>query len=115
MYKSESDLQARCYQWFHNNYSQYRGCLFAVPNGGKRDKREAMALKATGVVSGVSDMIFYFFGDTHFIEMKMPNGKQSENQKKFMDNVTMHYGKGHYHIIRSEVEFQELIKSIIKI
>mgnify|MGYP000046985433 FL=1 len=58
--QSENALQQKCYFWFHNTYPEYRGLLFAVPNGGKRTKREAKTLKLTGVVSGVSDMIFLF-------------------------------------------------------
>ena len=30
--------------------------VFAVPNGGKRDKREAVRLKAEGVLAGVPDL-----------------------------------------------------------
>jgi hypothetical protein len=62
MKKSEDRIQQECYRWFHNTYPELRGLLFHVPNGGKRDGREAKKLKTMGVVPGVADLIFLYNG-----------------------------------------------------
>lgn len=63
--------------------------VFAVPNGGSRNLREAVNLKAQGVMAGVSDLILLIPGKVYFIEIKNPNGKgrQSPAQREFEDNV----------------------------
>lgn len=80
----ESKLQEACVNWFRYQYPQYRELLFAVPNGGWRNKTVAAILKAEGVVPGVSDLILLKSnGQYHSlcIEMKTPVGRQSERQK----------------------------------
>lgn len=52
--------------------------LFAIPNGGYRDKREAAKLKAMGVKAGVPDLclpvpMYYWHG--LYIELKRPDSK----------------------------------------
>ena len=46
-YKSENRIQQECYMWFHNTYPEYRGLLFAVPNGGARSAIEGKLFKQT--------------------------------------------------------------------
>jgi hypothetical protein len=78
-----------------------------VPNGGLRNKREAVKLKATGLVSGVSDLIVVKPDEVVFVEVKTDTGVQSENQKKFQQKVeAMGY---RYLLIRSLNEFKEKI------
>ena len=60
--------------------------VFAVPNGGSRNAREAHNLRLQGVMPGVSDLVVLLpEGRTVFIELKNPNGKgrQSPAQKDF--------------------------------
>lgn len=57
---TESQLQAKCYQWAHNTFPSLRGCIFSVPNGGTRNRIEATQLKATGLVPGIPDMLIVF-------------------------------------------------------
>lgn len=70
--------------------------LFAVPNGGERDRIVAGRMKAEGVKSGVADLMLPvarggYFG--LFIEMKRHNGGTvSESQTKFLEFV----GRGGY-------------------
>lgn len=109
---SEDQLQAACFKWFDNTYPEYRGTLFAVPNGGSRDKREANKLKATGVVAGVSDMIWVLPVNVEFIEMKLPGKTQQENQKEFERKVK--YLGHNYTVIFSLWNFQNFVKSKIK-
>lgn len=106
--KTEEQLQAACFQWFDRTYPALRGSLFAVPNGGERTVRGAMALKATGVVAGVSDLILVLIGRVVFIELKFEKGRQSDAQVRFQAMVEK---RGHkYYVVNSLWIFQELIK-----
>lgn len=53
----ESQLQINCVAWFRLRYSSVADMLFAVGNGGKRNRVEAAIMKAEGVTAGVSDLI----------------------------------------------------------
>ena len=54
---------------------------FAVPNGGKRNAREAARMKMMGVRPGVPDLCLLFPGGrTIFLELKAPKGKLSPHQ-----------------------------------
>lgn len=55
---SEDAHQAALFCWAALNIKQYPKLkwLFAIPNGGSRDIREATKLKATGVKRGVPDI-----------------------------------------------------------
>jgi hypothetical protein len=64
----------------------------SVPNGGKRNPREAALLKAEGVQAGVPDWLCFearVFADAHYrgiaIEFKSPSGKGrvSESQDRW--------------------------------
>lgn len=61
----------------------YPGVLiFAIPNGGKRGKREAQKLKAEGVVPGIPDLCVPEWGPL-WIEMKrQKTGRVSKVQKE---------------------------------
>lgn len=52
----EHELQKSCVKWFRLQYPEYTNLLFAIPNGGKRNAREAARLKAEGVTPGVPDL-----------------------------------------------------------
>ena len=59
--------------------------MFAVPNGGKRDLKEAAKMKAEGVTAGVSDiMLLVAKGGFHgyCIEMKAPGKLKGESQEQ---------------------------------
>lgn len=77
---SEDQLQAYIYKKFHNVFTDFRKQLFSVPNGGKRDKREANKLKATGLVSGIPDLVFFAEETLIFFELKTGSGSLSPNQ-----------------------------------
>lgn len=109
---SEEKLQAECFTWFWNTYPKLRRTLFAVPNGGARNKMEASRMKATGTVAGVSDLIWVLPDQVIFIEMKTKTGAQSKEQKEFEAMVGAH---GHdYVIIRSADEFRALIFNLLR-
>tara|TARA_R110002126_G_scaffold241476_1_gene384862 strand:- start:87 stop:395 length:309 start_codon:yes stop_codon:yes gene_type:complete len=65
--------------WFRRNYPEHK--IFAIPNGGKRAKAEALRLKNEGVLAGVHDL--FVPGLKLWIEMKethkqKPSDKQIE-------------------------------------
>ena len=82
----ESKLQIQCVTWFKYQYPHLAPLMFAVPNGGSRDKREAAIMKAEGITAGVSDLILNIRGGLHTqlaIEMKGVKGRQSPEQKRY--------------------------------
>ena len=88
----ESDLQIACVRWFAMQYPQYRGLLFAVPNGGSRNRIEAARMKAEGTVAGVGDLIL-LVPRGHFgalcIELKTETGRLSPAQKEWLKRAEM--------------------------
>ena len=106
MQKSESKIQQEIVIWYRNNNLNNNNIIFSVPNEGKSAK-EQMFKKATGLMSGVSDLICINNGEVLFIECKDLKGKQSENQKDFQKTIELQGFK--YHLVRSLEEFQKII------
>jgi len=106
---SEDQIQAACYQWLHNNYPSLRGLFFSVPNGSSRDIREAVKLKATGLVPGIPDCVLVWPVVVGF-EFKTDIGKVSDVQGKIhskwrLAGLTVH-------VVRSVDQFKSLIMDI---
>lgn len=105
----ESNIQAACVRYFAYAYPQYRGLLFAVPNGGKRGAVTARIMKAEGVVSGVANLLLLVPNATHHalaIEMKTDKGRQSDAQKAWQQAVE---AQGYrYEVVRSLTECIDL-------
>ena len=57
MRAKESSLQQECVRLFRLFYPDFAPLFFAVPNGSRREAREAVRLKAEGVWPGVADML----------------------------------------------------------
>lgn len=117
MFTSEDKLQSECYKWANNNFClkihNPRCRIFSVPNGGLRNRVEAMKLQATGLTAGVSDLIALFpNGLCVFFEAKIENGKQSDKQIDF-ENSVKDLGFN-YHVFRSLDEFKEQFNNYIK-
>lgn len=112
----EHRLQCTCVNWFNYQYPQFRGCLFAVPNGGRRDAVTAAKLKAEGVIAGVSDLILLrcnkFYGAL-LIEMKTRTGRQRETQKEW-ENKVCSTGRYKYVVCRSLDDFMDEINDYLK-
>ena len=86
---AEDDHQAAVIAWARLNERKFPALrwLFHVPNGGKRNAREAARLQAQGVIAGVADLVLpYPSREYHglFIELKAEGGKLSENQRAFL-------------------------------
>ena len=74
-------------RWMSGKYPELE-LLFHIPNGGRRDRREAAHLKRLGVKPGVSDLFLPVpRGGYHglWIEMKAPEGTLSMAQKEWLE------------------------------
>lgn len=93
---TERQEQITTVTWFRLQYKKYANCLMSIPNGAflhgneKQRKRQMSALKAEGLVNGVSDLFLMASrGGYHglFLEMK-DKGKTksslSDAQKEHM-------------------------------
>lgn len=110
----ESEIQKTCVKWFTLQFPDLRPVLFAVGNGGARNRIEAAIMKGEGVTAGVADVLFLYPNGTHHgmcIEFKTPSGRQSDSQKMFARNVEKHGYK--YIIVRSVEQFIDEMKSYI--
>lgn len=81
---SEHSHQAAIFCWANQNLQKYPDLkwLFAIPNGGARDKRTGAKLKAEGVKPGVPDMFLMAKRGRYaglWIELKKPakDGKKA--------------------------------------
>jgi hypothetical protein len=66
-----------------------------------------------GMVAGVSDLLWLHKGRLWCIELKTEDGRQSQAQKDWQKAI-MKQG-GVYYMVRSEKEFQDLVKKVITI
>ena len=84
----EDDLQKACVSWFRYQYR--RRLIFAVPNGGKRNAREAARMKDQGVTAGVPDLcIPEPVNGYHglWVELKVGKNKLTENQSDMIRDL----------------------------
>lgn len=93
MNHNESDEQQSLFQWAKLTQTQYPelSLLHSIPNGGKRNIREAARLKKEGALAGVSDIFLPVArGDYHglYIELKVKGGKLSDHQKWWIEETT---------------------------
>jgi len=112
----ESKLQQNIVKYLREN----KIFVFAVGNGGRRNKIEAKIMNGEGVLAGVSDLIILFPKRTVFVEIKKEdviyeNGKkiikktyQNKNQKIFESNVVKLGFE--YYIWRSLEDAVEFVK-----
>ena len=90
--RSEDTEQINVILWANHNIDRYPELrwLFHVPNGGSRNKAEAVKLKQMGVKEGVSDLCLPFPRGMYcglFIEMKFRRNRQQDTQKEFLANM----------------------------
>lgn len=108
----ESDLQITCVTWFKWTYPKV--LIFAIPNGGARSAITGAILKREGALAGVADL---FIGARKglfcglFIEMKLPDTKQSPQQKDFQ-KAALEAGYC-YKISRTYEEFQQMVRDYL--
>ena len=88
----EDSEQIALMKWAAFSLGKYPelGLLFHIPNGGLRGKAEAARFKQMGVKSGVPDLFLPISkSGAHglFIEMKVPGGRVSPEQKKWINEL----------------------------
>lgn len=96
--RSEDTEQMAVIQWaqYHMNRYPELKWLHHCPNGGSRNKKEAVKLKQMGVKAGVSDLCLPYPKGIYcglYIEMKYGNNRQQESQKEFLADME---GAGHF-------------------
>ena len=90
----EDREQAALIQWAFYEAGRLPGVdlLYAIPNGGSRNKMEAVNLKRTGVKAGVPDLFLPVARNGKhglYIEMKRrEGGRVSDLQKEWIEKLT---------------------------
>lgn len=115
MKQEEHNMQVACVCWFRMQYSVRSALLFAVPNGGRRDRVTGAKLKAEGTLAGVADMLLLCPSSRYHglcIEFKTQKGRQSEAQKTFQRKVE---GAGYaYCVVRSIGDFMNVVAAYFR-
>lgn len=113
MRELEHNLQVSCVRWFR---LKHRGCLiYAVPNGGQRNKIVAAKLKSEGVTSGVPDLhipIANRFYHGLYIEMKVKPNTPTESQIEMMNQLRLNGYK--CEVCYSLDEFMRVVNEYMK-
>jgi hypothetical protein len=89
--------------------------IFAIPNGGHRNAREAAIMKSEGVTAGVSDVILLVARGGYnslCIEFKTDKGRQTDLQKEWQQEAEKQGNK--YVICRNFDEFRTQIVDYLK-
>lgn len=90
---NEAYEQIKLFNWVayaRNTYPQL-DLLYHVPNGGKRNQKEAFNLKRQGVRAGVPDLCLPVArGKFHalYIELKVGKNKATQKQKEWIKRLT---------------------------
>lgn len=96
--RSEDTEQIAVIQWSQYNENRYPELkwLHHCPNGGSRNRNEAVKLKQMGVKAGVSDLCLPYPKGIYcglYVEMKYGDGRQQPPQKEFLEDMA---AAGHY-------------------
>lgn len=101
----EFKLQEACVKYMRLKYPKY--LCFSVPNEAAWKNKNYFS--NLGMMPGVSDLIVVLPGKVLFIELKSKIGRQSVEQKAFMEKVE---ALGfNYHLIRNLDDFIEIIEN----
>lgn len=111
---TEAEEQSSLFLWA--NYIPELEDMFAIPNGGSRNKIEAANLRRQGVKAGVSDVFLPLpCGDYHglWIEMKVKPNTPTQKQREFLE----HMARNGYaaHVCYSFDEAREIIERYLKL
>ena len=96
--RSEDTEQINVISWASWQMQKYPELkwLHHIPNGGSRNRAEAIKLKQMGVKSGVSDLCLPYPKGIYcglYIEMKYDKGRHQPSQKEFLTDMA---AAGHY-------------------
>lgn len=110
----EDTLQRQCVAWWDYTHQKVSHCLLHIPNGGKRNAREAARFKAMGVRAGAPDLLLIIpSGGYNLLAMELKVGKngQTANQKYFQQLITEQGGL--YVVVRSLDQFIDTIENYL--
>ena len=110
----EDDIQEAFFITARLMFPKLEKLLIAIPNGGKRNYREAVRLKKQGVTPGASDILCVVPNKKYSflcLETKTETGTQSDEQKEFQKQVEA--AGGLYLIYRSAAAGIELLKEYL--
>jgi len=110
----EDDIQEAFFNTARTIFPKLGKLLIAIPNGGKRNIREAARMKRQGVMPGASDILCLVPNDKYSflcLETKTETGIQSEDQKEFQKQVEA--AGGLYLIYRSAASGIEILKDYL--
>lgn len=96
--RSEDTEQITVVQWAQYNVNHHPELkwLHHVPNGGSRNRLEAVKLKQMGVKAGVADLCLPYPKGIYcglYIEMKFGSNRQQDTQKEFLADMA---AAGHF-------------------
>lgn len=76
---NEDRIQKAVVDYFRIQHPEY--IVFAIPNGGSRNVREAAKLRRCGVLAGIPDLCVLTPEKPIFIEIKTEGGRLQQSQK----------------------------------
>lgn len=87
--RTEGSEQETVIQWARLSSGKYPELMLLhhIPNGGSRNKKEAVKLKRMGVLAGVADLhlpVAHAGYSSLYIEMKYDDGRLLKSQKTFL-------------------------------
>ena len=101
IWKSELQLQSKLFQWFYNNYPEYRikskkiktpRCLLIHNYLNPKNKIDGSKLIGAGLCKGFPDLTLYVSKGQYFgliIELKLPREKPKPEQLETMDALRL--------------------------
>ena len=115
MRHGEDTLQIACVRWFDYQHAKESWSLFHVPNGGRRNQKEAARFKAMGVRAGVPDLLLLLprHGYAYLaIELKYGKNTQTQAQKDYERRINANGGL--YTVVRGIDGFIALVDWYLK-
>lgn len=110
----EHQLQVAVVRNFDRRYPTLAGLLYAIPNGGHRNKATAAKMKAEGVRRGVPDLhLPVARGGWHglYVELKVLPNQPTSEQKSWMERLTK---QGYYcQVAYTEEQATELFRNYL--
>ena len=88
--KTEDRIQSDFIQGLWNDYPRTRGLCYHIPNGGLRTQREAVTLRAMGVVAGIPDIHLAIAAcgyNSLYIEFKTSTARMNTDHVKQQEKI----------------------------
>lgn len=139
MMEKHDKIQQNVITHMWNNHPNTRRCIWHTPNEFKNDNHWLLAelkglltkgqieqlaskmkframtagarRKSIGVLRGVVDILFYWKGTLHMLDVKVGTDKLSEDQKKFIEAIEKEGGK--FYEVESTEQAIEILEGII--